>query len=73
MRVNVNKLKGKIVEKELSVALMAEKMGIDRATLYRRLDNGAEGLTVKDAHRIAEILDLSGEDVMAIFFAEDVA
>ncbi len=73
MRVNINKLKGKIVEKGLSIALVAEQMGIDRATLYRRLDNCGAGLLVKDAHKIAEILDLTCEEAMSIFFAEQVA
>ena len=39
MFVNVDKLHGKIRELRLSVADVAEKMGIDRSTLYRKLGN----------------------------------
>ncbi len=35
--VNVNKLKGKIVERGLNVENLAERIGLDRATLYRKL------------------------------------
>lgn len=73
MKVNINKLRGRIVEKEMSVALVAEKMGIDKATLYRRLENDGAGLMVKDAHKLAEILDLTCDEAMAIFFADQVA
>ena len=71
--VNINKLKGKIVEKGMTVASLAEKMNIDRAILYRKLDNGGAGLTVRDANNIAVALDLSYEDSMSIFFARYVA
>lgn len=71
--VNINKLKGKIVEKDMTVTSLAEKIGVDRATLYRKLDNGGAGLTVKDANNIAVALDLSYEESMSIFFARYVA
>ena len=71
--VNVNKLKGKIVEKGLSVSALAEKIGIDRATLYRKLENDGAGLLVKDANSIASALDLTYDEAMSIFFARYVA
>ena len=37
--VNVNKLKGKIVECGLSIEELAKRIGKDRATLYRRLNS----------------------------------
>lgn len=71
--INVNRLKGKIVENGMSVSTLAEKLGIDRTTLYRRLDNAGSGLLVKDANRIVEILNLSPDDALAIFFPQQVA
>lgn len=52
MNVNVNKLKGKIVENGMTVSALAEKIGVDRATLYRKLSNNGETMLVKDANAI---------------------
>ena len=73
MFVNVNKLHGKIKELGLSVGDVAEKMGIDRSTLYRKLGNNGAGLTVKDAQMLVEILSLTEQEALDIFFAREVA
>lgn len=70
--VNVNKLKGRIVERNSSVAELSEKMGIDKATFYRKL-NEPGSFTIRDADAIKEALDLSTADAVAIFFADSVA
>lgn len=70
--VNTNKLRGKIVECGMSVVELAEAMGVDKATLYRKLNN-SESFTVKDADSIASALRLSKEDAVAIFFSQYVA
>ena len=71
--VNVNKLKGKIVEKELTIGKVANKMGIDRATLYRRLKEKGTTFTIGEALAICKILDLTPQEATAIFFSHHVA
>lgn len=72
--VNINKLKGRIVEKGLSVELVAQSMGIDRSTLYRKMkDQSGESFTISDVRSISRILNLSAQDVTDIFFNEGVA
>ena len=71
--MNVNKLKGKMVEKGLNVTMLANELGIDRATLYRKLNNKGATLTIREANRIAEILDLTGKEAVEIFFKGSVA
>ncbi|WP_277680354.1 helix-turn-helix domain-containing protein [Gracilibacillus dipsosauri] len=71
--VNIMKLKGKIVERGMNVGQLAEKMGIDRATLYRRINNNGDSFTIREANQICEILDLSKEEAIAIFFKNEVA
>ena len=66
--MNVNKLKGKIVEKGLSVELLAESIGVDRSSLYRKLNNG-DKITIGEAVKIKDALDLSAEDAADIFLA----
>lgn len=73
LNVNVNKLKGKIVENGMTVTMLAEKIGVDRATLYRKLSNNGETMLVKDANAIVSVLGLTADEALAIFFSQVVA
>lgn len=73
MFVNVNKIHAKLKELRMTVEDVAKKMGIDRSTLYRKLGNSGAGLTVKDAQAIVEILQLTQQEALDIFFAREVA
>lgn len=71
--VNINKLKGKIVENDLTIEKLADVIEIDRSTLYRKLSNKGETITIKEANLIANALHLTADEVNAIFFAQIVA
>lgn len=71
--MNVNKLKGKIVEKGMNVSKVAFHLGIDQSTLYRKLNNQGETLTIGEANRIVSFLDLTEDEAMSIFFNRTVA
>lgn len=71
--VNVNKLRGRIVENGLSIESLAEKTGISRDTLYRRLSRGGVDFTISEADRIAKALSLTAGELNEIFFAQYVA
>ena len=62
----MNKLRGKMVEKSISVKGLAEALKINAATLYRRLKNPDE-FTVGNIKIIAEVLHLTAEEVEYIF------
>ena len=66
--MNVNKLKGKIVESGMNVETVAERIGIDRSSLYRKLNN-FEKITIGEANKLKDILMLSDEEANSIFFA----
>lgn len=70
--VNVNKLKAKLVEREMNIETLAEKIGMDRATLYRRFSDGNK-FTIGEAESICKELDLTADEVHSIFFAQYVA
>lgn len=69
--VNTRKLKGKMVEMDINVENLSEKMGINKATLYRKLDS--ENFTVNEVSVIASALELNKEEMIDIFFADVVA
>lgn len=71
--INVNKLKGKIVENGLSITELAERIGIDRSTLYRKIGRNGDEFSIKEANLIARELKLSREEAVAIFFTRLVA
>lgn len=71
--VNVNKLKGKIVERGLTVEALAEKLGVNKSTIYRKIDNDGATFTIREANLICGILNLSGQEATEIFFSQYVA
>lgn len=71
--VNVNKLKGKIIEKGKSVDCIAREIGIDKSTLYRKLSLFGEQITIKEADVIVKVLELNKDEAVSIFFAQYVA
>lgn len=71
--VNVNKLKGKMVENQINVETLAAKVGVDKATFYRKLNCDGQTFTIKEADLIAKELNLTGLEAQAIFFSQYVA
>ncbi len=72
--INTNKLVEVIKEKKLTVSDVATAIGIDKSSLYRKINNDVRcGITVKEANKIVEFLELSAEEANSIFFAPDVA
>lgn len=64
--MNISKLKGKIVERGMNVEQLADAMGINRASMYRKLKR-AEKITIGEALKIREILQLSNAEACEIF------
>lgn len=68
MKTDINRLKGKIVENGLSGAKMANEIGVNQSTYYRKLNEGGGSFTISQAQKIAELLCLSPKECNAIFF-----
>lgn len=66
--VNTRLLRGKIEEKGMNISEVAAKMGVDKATLYRRIQN-SETFTIGEVGKITEILRLTNEEAVSIFFS----
>ena len=64
--MNISKLKGKIVEREMSVEKLADIIGVGRASLYRKLNN-AEKITIGEAIKMKDALSLDDSEAYEIF------
>lgn len=71
--VDVNKLKGRIVEKGLTIGELASIIGVDKTTIYRKLKGNGDDFSILEADNIAKALSLSSSDATAIFFSQYVA
>lgn len=65
--LNILKLKGKIAENGLNITSLAREIEINRDTLYRRLANDGEKLTLGDIKKICRVLKINKEDTLDIF------
>lgn len=63
--LNENKLNGTLVEKGYTKEGLAMALGIDRATLFRRIKNNR--LLLADVHKIMEVLNLTTDEAINIF------
>lgn len=66
--MNIEKLKKKIIEKNISVEVVAEAASMDRSTFYRKMQPDNKGFTVREAKAIALALEMSGDEANAIFY-----
>lgn len=65
--MNILKLKGKMVETEHTMDGLALEIGVDRSTLYRKMECG-EKFTVGEVQKIKMALSLNNEELTSIFF-----
>ena len=68
IEMNANKLRGKIVERGTNVETLAKEIGMDRATLYRKIKS-LDKFTIGDARKIKTALDMSNEEAYEIFLS----
>ena len=69
--LNAGKLKGKLVEKDISIAKISFELGIAPSTFYRKLKNNS--FEIGEADKIVHVLSLTAIEATDIFFAQFVA
>lgn len=62
-------LKSKMVALKINADILSDKLGIDTATFYRKMKGESE-FNRSEMQIIRTVLDLSSDDMDAIFFAE---
>lgn len=70
--LSVNELRAEIARRGETVKSVSCKMGMDRATFYRKM-RGVSDFTRAEIQKLVYILGLSNTAAMKIFFADDVA
>lgn len=68
--VNIDKLKGRIVEKRYTVEKLSNEMGIDKSTFYRKLNSNGESFTLKEVCAMINLLKISDTNILKIFFCK---
>ncbi|MBE6729677.1 MAG: hypothetical protein E7568_05545 [Ruminococcaceae bacterium] len=70
--MNISELMASIARNGLSIPKLAQKIGIDKKTLYSKI-KGISSFTQREIVLISKALKLSQEQIMIIFFADDVS
>ena len=65
--INTRKLRGLMVERGVTVETVANKLGQNRSTFYRKLRN-PDTITVSEACKLKDILSLDSCELHDIFF-----
>ena len=67
--MNINKLKGKMVENEINVEMLANYMECHPSSLYRKFEN-PDKITIGDAAKIRKFVPMTDADAYDIFLAQ---
>ncbi|MEO1772949.1 XRE family transcriptional regulator [Candidatus Enterococcus ferrettii] len=70
--INTSKLKGLIVERGTTQHAVADSIGIDRSTFYRRMKNGGD-FSVSEVKMMVSEIPLTTQEAIEIFFGDFVA
>ena len=69
MRVNIEKLRGKIKEMGTTQEELARELSMDKSTFSRKMQSEALTFSIGEMHKISEKLRLSSPEAAAIFLS----
>lgn len=67
--INTNKLKGLIVERGTTQQAVADSIGIDRSTFYRKMKKGGD-FSIEEAKKMKQEIPLTDQEAIEIFLVE---
>lgn len=70
--MKLNELKAEIVRNGMNTEEFADKIKMEKTTLWRRFNN-PDNFTLDEITRIAEVLNIKGNRIIEIFFADEVS
>lgn len=72
MVANINKLKGKITENRYTIKSLSKEIGMCETTLRNKLYNENSEFYVSESWKLKEVLNLSIEEYLNIFYGENI-
>lgn len=69
--VNIIELKVKLMRSNMSVEDLAQRMGINKVTLYRKI-KGESQFDLNEIKEVAAILNLTQNEIFSIFFTSQL-
>ena len=72
MVANINKLKGKIIEKGYKPKEFADAIGMCELTVRRKINNKNSDFSIIESLNVKKILNLSTQDYLDIFFGSEL-
>ena len=70
--MQINEFKAEVIRNGLTLEELATRIGINRKTLWRRLNN-PKSFTLEEIRQITQLLNLDSEKVIKIFFPQKVS
>lgn len=67
MRTNMDLLRGKMAERKVGKEELAQRIGVDASTFYRKMKDEGITFTVGQMHKIVDALNLTHDEATAIF------
>lgn len=67
MPVDVERIKIRMNEKDLTVKDVVNALGIDESTYYRKMANSGKTFSVEQAQKLSVLLDLTKQEASEIF------
>lgn len=65
--VNIDKLRGKMKEKNITQAELADSIGVARSTVNRKMNNGGNDFSIEEVQLILVALNISNDEAIEIF------
>lgn len=66
--MDIQKLKGKIVEAGTTQEAIADSIGVDRSTFYRKMKRSGNTFTVEEMNKMVKCIPLNVDEAVSIFF-----
>ncbi|WP_338209358.1 helix-turn-helix transcriptional regulator [Lactiplantibacillus paraxiangfangensis] len=71
--MNMDRLRGLLVERHVTQDELAVALGINRSTLYRKISEGGKRFTADEIFKMKDFIPLSDQEVIDIFLTKKVA
>lgn len=63
--MNIQKIKGRMVELEITGTKMAEELGMDPSTYYRKMKDNGDEFSVANLYTFKRVLQLTDQEAQA--------